>query len=453
MRNAQRWLAHIRDLSALVVFFLAGWWLRLYWGLSSDPYFLHFLITIPWALTLICWVLTGFGHWPRRSPDPLPDAGAEVNIFPWLIPWGLFIWWTFISGWWAAFPNPAWDAASQAVAVGLFAVVMATAAPPRAWIIGTLGMGAVLQAVIATLQTSLQNPVGLVILGEFEIRPDRSGLSVLKVNGQNWLRPYGLTAHPNILGGFLAAAALGLFAAFVVKGLSRRKILLIGIGFGITLWGLFLTFSRAAWGGVVVGGLIFVGLCAWRARDRIDWRRFRLALVGGVALTLIFVVTHQDLVFARAGLGDETGELRSVSDRALFTEYALRMIHDHPLFGLGAGMNAWAAAQMIVSDTRKIDMQAQPVHNLILLFWSETGLIGLVFWLASMIGAAWVVTRRRRDPLTYGLAAIGLALAAVGMLDYYMWNLFPPALLWCGIMGAAVCVREAPYIQNKIDGQ
>jgi O-antigen ligase len=208
------------------------------------------------------------------------------------------------------------------------------------------------------------------------------------------------------------------------------------------LWALFLTFSRAAWGGVIVGGLAFVGLCAWRARDQIDWARLRLALIGSIALTLIFVMTHRDLVFARAGLGDETGELRSISDRALFTEYAIRMIRDNPFIGVGTGMNAWMAAQMIVNDPRQIDMQAQPVHNLILLFWSETGLIGLLFWLASLVGAAWIVIRTEtRDPLVYGMASVGFALAAVGMLDYYMWNLFPPALLWCGLIGAAVCAR------------
>ncbi len=158
----QQMIRRARDFSALAVFFFVPWWLRLSWGLPTDVYFAHFLITIPWALTLILWTLSGFGGW----------IGWR-RVLPWLVPWSLFLIWTFASQWWAAFPNPAWDSAVQAVAVGLFGIALATIAPPLIQIVAALGSGLFLQGVLAILQTTLQRPIGLALLGEFQDRAGR----------------------------------------------------------------------------------------------------------------------------------------------------------------------------------------------------------------------------------------------------------------------------------------
>ncbi len=419
-------------MAALAVFFFVPWWLRIDLGRDGDPYFVRFMIVLPWLATVALWIVLGFGGF-----------GAWVRVRLWIVPWVFLIVWAYLSQAWSPFEQPAWDMTIQVIAVTGFALAMATAGPPLKFVAVTLGAGLIFQSLIAIGQTSLQRPVGLQILGEFEIRPGGTGLNVLKVNGISWLRPYGLTAHPNMLAGFLAAALIVIFALLLTDRLNRAGQIMVGLVAAIGLWGLLLTFSRAAWIGVVVSIIALIGI-GWRIHMAIHWRRLILIFGVGTLLIAAFVVTHSDLVFARTGLGDESNELRSISDRVLFTEYAFNMIRTRPLTGLGIGMNPWVAAQMIVHDPRQIDMQAQSVHNIPLLIWSELGLVGFVAWAASLVGAAIILVRSKsRDLLLWGTAAAVLALLVISLFDFYMWSIFPYALLWWGLLGVAIHTASA----------
>jgi O-antigen ligase len=424
------WINRIRNGSALAVFFLAPLWWRPGWTIGSIPYFFGFLIAIPWALTIIGWALTGFG-------DGKTWRAARL----WLIPWLLLIGWAFVTQWWALFPNPAADASLQLVAVALFAVAMTTAAPPAYTIAIALAAGALLQSLIAVGQVLVQAPLGLSLFGEFTLPADRSGLSTLTVNGIKWLRPYGLTAHPNILGGCLAVALLAIGTALIVKTAHGRWLWIGLLTAAIIWWGLLLSFSRSAWLAVAIGGGVLLFLLAWRCRDQIAWRRTFGLVLGAGLIAGVFLVTYRDLVFARTGFGDETGEQRSVVDRSLFIEFSLQMIQQKPVLGWGIGMNDWESAQLIQQSPRKLDLQALPVHNIPLLVWSELGLIGFILWLAALIGAGWFFARRSIQPippLAIGLAGAAVALLVVGQFDFYPWRLFQDALLWWGVLGAAI---------------
>jgi len=426
--------------AALAVFFLVPWWWRPGWSLPNTPYFTGFLIAVPYALTLILWALTGLG-----------DRRKWKALRPWLIPWLLLTVWVFVSRWWSRFPDPATDAAWQLVAIMVFAVAMATSGPPTKAVIGALGAGAFFQSVIAIGQVARQGPVGLSAIGEYEILPDSTGLSYLKVNGIEWLRPYGLTVHPNTLGGFLAVAVIGVGTLLVIRPNGQRPrwlTVVLAMATAMSASGLLFTFSRSAWIALAASGAMLYVVCARWVPAQIDWRRLRLVLVGLAGLTLVFAVAYHDLVFARTGLGDESGELRSISDREVFIGYTLRMIAQQPVIGLGVGMNAWASAQMIRDDPRQIDMQAQSVHDVPLLIWSELGLVGLLLWGAAWLGAGWIMFRVRHslDPLALALVAGGVAMFGAGLFDYYGWGLFHFGLLWWGILGVALhsCVTTPP---------
>ncbi len=466
-------LHRAQDVAALAVFFLVPWWWRPGWNLPGAPYFNGFLITIPWAVTLILWAVTGFGdgqNWKALRPWSYPSLALArwsfalqwwrdwKALLPWLLPWVVLAIWTFASQWWARFPTPATDAAWQLVAIMAFAVAMATAGPSPKAVIVVVGASGLFQALVAIGQVAAQGPIGLSAIGEYGIEPGSTGLSYLKVNGIQWLRPYGLTVHPNILGGFLAVAIIAVGALLVIRLNGQRPkwlTALLSVTFGIVLAGLLLTFSRSAWIAVAVSGVLLIVLCRRWLREQIDWRRLRRLLIGAAALTLVFVVAYHDLVFARTGLGDESGELRSISDREVFMGYTFRMIGQQPLIGLGAGMNAWASAQMIRDDPRQIDMQAQPVHDVPLLIWSELGLVGLLLWAGSLFGAGWILFRVRKavDPLALALAAGTLTLFGIGLLDYYGWGIFHFGLLWWGILGVALhrcAITPAKDAQPKI---
>src|SRR5258708_6856485 len=109
--------------------------------------------------------------------------------------------WLRLSATWSLYPDDSLGAAQQFAVVALFALVtICVGVAPRSVAIA-FAMGMIVQTVIAVAQTSLQHSVGLSWFGEFGLTPNQSGVSVLMAGTDRWLRPYGLTNHPNVLGG------------------------------------------------------------------------------------------------------------------------------------------------------------------------------------------------------------------------------------------------------------
>jgi len=53
-----------------------------------------------------------------------------------------------------------------------------------------------------------QGDLGLQLLGEYRLDPAWEGVSIVWMEGLRTLRAYGLSDHPNILGGSLAFALI-----------------------------------------------------------------------------------------------------------------------------------------------------------------------------------------------------------------------------------------------------
>jgi hypothetical protein len=65
-----------------------------------------------------------------------------------------------------------------------------------------LAASTLLQAVVGVGQAWLGHSIGLSWLGEADLDPSVRGTSIVESGGQRFLRAYGLTVHPNVLGGF-----------------------------------------------------------------------------------------------------------------------------------------------------------------------------------------------------------------------------------------------------------
>ena len=114
--------------------------------------------------------------------------------------------------------------------------------------------GSSLQAVIALVQAALQHAVGLGFVGEVPLSQQMPGVSVVYAAGVRWLRPYGLTQHPNILAGCLAVAFLLALATVSTSNVRGRWAWYAGLV--LTAAGLAVTFSRATWIGPALGVLL-----------------------------------------------------------------------------------------------------------------------------------------------------------------------------------------------------
>lgn len=424
------------QLALLLTFALVPFWLRLPGApppFSAD-YVTGFLFFWPLAAAILVWVLSG-----------LPGLGRFLQSGPrllWLLALTLLVAWSAVSQSWgfiaAEYPGVAQNAALQMGLVGAFALAAACTAPPRA-LIAVLIFSACWSGLLGALQVALQGPAGLQALGEFALDPARSGVSVVQAGDLRWLRPYGLTSHPNVLAGVFLAGMLAC-GAWLLAG-ARWQRLAGGAVLLALLWLLLLSFSRGAWV-ALAAAVVAVGplLRHYWHRPGIR-RRIGIVLLLAAVLGLAFVLMYRPLVAARAGAGTESLEMRSVADRVVFTTIAYVAIGERPLGGIGAGSFPWYSSYYIFYNT-SYELTGNNVHHVLLLVTAELGLVGLALLLvllASGIESALRAIHSDPEPAArIALLALVFALLAVGLVDHYPWTLPQFQALWLGSLAAAL---------------
>jgi O-antigen ligase len=236
-----------------------------------------------------------------------------------------------------------------------------------------------------------------------------------------WLRGYGLTAHPNLLGGMMAVLLLVLLAQWRRHQSWQQVILAAGLAVGSL--GLLVSFSRTGWL-AFVSGLLF---WAWSSGERSKSLWPPRAVWLPLLTVPLFLLLYHDLVFNRWFHLGTLIEARSIQERVRDAQVALQLIAAQPWIGVGAG-NALEAAQALRAD-------ATVVHNVPLLVMVELGLLGGICWLLFMLLPLWPFLsskllrrlatndfaarpHRSRTPL-YGALWIGLLVA--GFFDTPLW--------------------------------
>ncbi|HEX6387540.1 MAG TPA: O-antigen ligase family protein [Anaerolineae bacterium] len=256
------------------------------------------------------------------------------------------------------------------------------------------------QAGVAIAQFALQRDLGLVAMGELPLNPLFEGITVLYARGQPWLRAYGLTAHPNLLGALLATLLLLLLPVYGRWRGWRKAGLIIVMSVGAL--GLLVSFSRAAWLGLATGMLawtILSGRLATIFRQseqqqgeagnrRPPVRRVLLLLLLLLPL-LIFLWLNYDLVLSRFVALSTPVEAESISQRLDDARTALRVIADYPLFGVGLGNYVYAALHF--------DPDANRVHNVPLFVAAELGIVGGLLWLWLAVAPFWPGREKERQ--------------------------------------------------------
>lgn len=419
----------------LLVFLIAPLWLK--WPDAPAPftanYVLGFVLSALMLLSMVFWLISGLQGWRNLFRGYL-RVGFLASLL-------LLSAWIFISQEWAfgrnLYAGMAQNAALQMALVTGFVIVIVAAAPPARFILMALILSMLFQGIVGSLQVYFQQSIGLSWLGEFTLSTSQEGVSVLEANGLRWLRPYGLTPHPNIFAGVIT---LGLFAsaAFVIEGKHRIFSL---TAFALGFFFLLLSFSRGAWIGFAAGAFFaFPSLL----REKDFWRRI-LPLVGlSILIGLVFLYFYQSLLLSRTGLSTENTEQRSIADRLVYMEIAWDSIEKYPMQGLGAGNFPWYASNYLYFRT-DFDLRGDNVHNIYLTVWSELGLIGFGLFLL-MLGTGTIAALQKRSPETMALLAAFLAWAVIGLVDHYAWTLILTQSLWLGLVAVAL---KASYNEGK----
>lgn len=301
------------------------------------------------------------------------------------------------------------------------------------------------QSAVGVVQFVRQDSAHLAYLGEPALDPLVESISVVGPEGQHRLRAYGLTAHPNVLGGLLSIGLLWIMAGWLIAlpwprlspAASSAVWLFMGAVGAVGVVGLLVSFSRAAWLGFGAGA---VWLC-WRQHRA--WRRWRWLLLGLLLAVAAFAWRQPNLLWSRFFDLTSPLEARSIAERVSGLIAAADSIRQHWLWGVGSGLYAATLAPGASSPV---------VHSAPLLAAAELGVGGGLLWL--WLNGAWLAGLRRGHAAPGGVAqalfdavsACWLALFVTGLFDNHAWlsSSWRAALL-LGILSGALIASMARH--------
>jgi O-antigen ligase len=311
--------------------------------------------------------------------------------------------------------------ATRLLLLWLLYLAIINLAPQRTIIQAGMGAVLVVQGLTAVLQFHRQHNLGLARLGEVPISL-AGDFSVLTANSTNWLRGYGLTPHPNVLGGILAALLI-VVAASVLQTNGRARWLWAGTAV-IGLGGILYSFSRSAWLGLLIATLILFTWYMTQPGTSQPVLRFTLPIMIVGLLTLsAFAWTQRQLLLSRLTRPANPQEIRSLSERQALNQITLRLIAENPWLGLGAGQLSY---HIDTYAGQLPDTEAQPVHNMPLLLTAEFGIPGGLIWLGLMLAPLIIAGQLwRKSQLDLWILSLTLALlvlAVTDLFDFYSWG-------------------------------
>ncbi len=306
------------------------------------------------------------------------------------------------------------------------------------------GLQGALQAIVGIAQSLLQRSVGLQVLGEYPLDPAWSGVSIVSDGTNRFLRAYGLSDHPNILGGCLAFSLLILLIVYLQS--ERKNSPILGITFVALSLALLMTFSRSAWLAFLAGSVFIV---AFEARAR-GWALVKSVAWLFLASTLVlipFVAANLSYFGARINVANAfdgvRAEAQAMDERAYLNRIANQIFTKYPLTGVGMS----ASPVAIKNEFPIFPTNYQPPHSTLLAVGLEIGMFGAIFYFLLLI-APWVVFSRRANlranPVVIGAMGLLLAITVVGFFDYYTW-FSTPGRIWQWLAWGLVAVAmESP---------
>ncbi len=285
-----------------------------------------------------------------------------------------------------------------------------------------------IQAIVAIPQAIGQKSIGLQKLGEYLLDPAWKGVSVVITQTSRSLRAYGLSDHPNILGGCFAFALLLIFTFLIFDKSKWQPIIFLILAVGSVA--LFYTYSRAAWLAALFGAAIILFL-VFRRRKPGELRKGFLLAALALIILLPFLWKNRELLGVRLGAADSfqeiPSEVGSIGERRVLISAGDTLFENNAILGVGLG----AVPEAFLAKFPDFPVTYQPVHFVLLDVAVELGLLGAVLYFVLMV-APWVALYLRRNmKFTIDLiAASGLLLATmvVGLFDYYTWVLVPGRL-------------------------
>ncbi|MBI2064193.1 MAG: hypothetical protein HYT66_00565 [Candidatus Yanofskybacteria bacterium] len=276
-------------------------------------------------------------------------------------------------------------------------------------------IGGLFQGGIAVLQFWKQSDLGLRILGESFLGKDMAGIaSFFDIHGEKVIRAYGTTPHPNVLAAYLF---LSIFASYFVWFYKKvRYEYLFWTGYALLLFAFFFSFARVA---VFLLGVNFV------IRGCLLVFKFKNDFWHGKALKVVWVTGLIIVVFAALYWPEAasririSGEEEAVRLRIFYNNESLKSLN-----WLGIGTGNFVNWFMAVDPNLPRHLY-QPVHNIYLLIFSETGILGAAAFALFLIFLVkdFIYRTKLERFHHYSLLLIFSSFLFMGGFDHFLWTI------------------------------
>lgn len=311
--------------------------------------------------------------------------------------------------------------------------------------------GAVLQSPLAIYQVAAQSVFSNKWLGMAGKAACDLGVSVVEFGGERLLRAYGSFPHPNILAGYLVVSLLMTLMLYLhyVKS-NKLKIACLACSV-LILIGLFLTFSRGAWIGFVIGLILF-----WIFNYRENFKSlFNFTIITLLTIVILINIFYQPFITRLNG--EERLEIKSTQERVSLYDQGFEIIKENWLLGVGIG-NYSLVLQEKYPSLESWDYQ--PVHNLYLMVLAELGIIGLLLLVGVLYSCYKIpnpqiqisppeadLFEAENNIQITNSKLILIILLVIGLFDHYLWTLWPGIMLFWLVAGVALTPGK---LNNKI---
>lgn len=254
---------------------------------------------------------------------------------------------------------------------------------------------------IGIVQFLIDGNIGDVFyyLGERPLSLSAPAVSQMVIAGKAFLRPYSVFPHPNALSGFLLVSLV-----ILLSQKTRNLVSKIAIVFAIVCF--LLSFSQSAWIAGAVCILYFFAYTSGKKAIR-NWLIFALLIASLLFLVISWKLYLQDLTLPA-----------DVETRVALAVVAGNLISARPLFGVGLN-NFIVETPVVVQSFPDLFSgirfaYLQPVHNIFLLTFVETGIAGFFAF-------AYLLNRRLNKSKLLTVCLI--AVLVTGFFDHYWLTL------------------------------
>ena len=257
-------------------------------------------------------------------------------------------------------------------------------------------------------------------LGERSFTASTPGIALVSIFGREFMRSYSTFSHPNSLAGFLGTSILFIFLSGVLK---KRPVNILGVL--IVLLCFVLTFSLSSYLGIFLA----LSLILFHQNKELFSPFVKLLFFSFVVISLLLPVMSPWIMSNVGGLGQST------SQRLDLAYISGQMIEKN--FLLGQGLGTFIIGIPVFKGLFTYSWILQPVHNIYLLTFAETGILGLLLFVYFVYKL--IINVLKRNELLFLIPIFFILFT--GLFDHYSLTLQQNLLLFAVFIGCSLHVK------------